>query len=282
MINWADEFPFLKDPELQPEYKKIFLEKFLEERARREQGADKRAADQLERLKFWHNTPLVVALVGTITIFANAFVGYFQSKQTTANSITIKQVESLLSDSQKRSDAERERQLAKLKSDLQETASKADAARVATKEERDFAYRIVETELAKSGDTRARATVLLFLVRAGVLNSLNRDELQKMALEDLQGAKNPGQAVIPPTLGRFGPVNICVGNGGGASCLGPGVVAYTCAEYKLIGGGGDATYDTFNKRFCQGKGDSKTNVRHNFSIDGGECGWTSFTVACPS
>jgi hypothetical protein len=76
------------------------------------------------------------------------------------------------------------------------------------------------------------------------------------------------------------PINICAGNGGGASCLGPSVVAYTCAEYRAIGGGADATYKAFNDRFCQGKGDPKKNVRHNFSREGGECGWTSFTVTC--
>jgi hypothetical protein len=275
MTNWADEFPFLKDAELEPEFKKVLLEKSFEEKARRallsEQGSEKRAADRLEWLKFWNNTPLVVALVGLITIFANAVVGYFQSKQATANSVTIEQVRSLLTSSETR-----------LKSDLQETAANAEAARSATKEEREFAYKIIESELAKSGDTRARATVLLFLVRAGVLNSLKQAELEKMAREDLEGAKTPGEAAIPPTLGRFAPVNICVGNGGGAACLAPGVVTYTCAEYNAIGGGGEATYDSFNRRFCQGKGDPKTNVRHNFSVGGGECGWTSFTVACPS
>jgi hypothetical protein len=67
MTNWADEFPFLKDAELEPEFKKVLLEKSFEEKARRallsEQGSEKRAADRLEWLKFWNNTPLVVALV---------------------------------------------------------------------------------------------------------------------------------------------------------------------------------------------------------------------------
>jgi hypothetical protein len=87
--------------------------------------------------------------------------------------------------------------------------------------------------------------------------------------------QNPPNTVVPP------PVNICAGNGGGASCLGPGVVAYTCDEYNAIGGGGDATYNTFNKRFCNGGPETaKINVRHNFSRGGGQCGWTSFTVIC--
>jgi hypothetical protein len=273
MANLADEFPFLKDPDLDQETRKLLLEKAFEERARKEQRvqqeADKLSSAKLDKLKFWHNTPLAVTLVGLITIFANALVTHYQNKDNTANSISLEQVRGLLGKSE-----------AKLKSDLQEAAANSDAARNATKEEREFAYKIVETELAKSAETRERATILLFLVRAGVLNSLNRVELEKMASDDLQGGKTAAQAVIPPTLGRLGPVNICVGNGGGAACLGPGVVAYSCSEYKQIGGGAEATYDTFNKRFCQGKGDPKTNVRHNFSVEGGECGWTSFTVNC--
>ncbi|WP_315718871.1 MULTISPECIES: hypothetical protein [unclassified Bradyrhizobium] len=206
LINWSEEFPFLKDPDLPPEYKRILLDKALEERAQLallpEKRAERQTSDRIERLKFWHNTPLVVTLVGTITIMVNGLVGYFQSQQTTVNSIAIKQLESTLEEAQKRSDAERERQLAKLKNDLQEGAAAADATRKATKEERDFAYKVIEKELAKSDDTRARAAVLLFLVRAGVLNSLNRGELERMALADLEGTKSPSEAVIPPTLGR--------------------------------------------------------------------------------
>lgn len=48
----------------------------------------------------------------------------------------------------------------------------------------------------------ARAGVLLFLVRTGILNSLNREELEKMALNDLQKAgADPGNVGIPETLG---------------------------------------------------------------------------------
>jgi hypothetical protein len=77
------------------------------------------------------------------------------------------------------------------------------------------------------------------------------------------------------------PIDVCMGNGGGQSCLGPGVVAYTCDEYNAIGGGGPATLVTLNKRFCQsGPAKATENVRHNYSREGGQCGWTSFTVTC--
>ncbi|WP_027530812.1 hypothetical protein [Bradyrhizobium sp. WSM3983] len=286
MNNIADEFPFLKDPSVEPEFKKILLERQFEERARKElasqQAIDKRAADSLEKLKLRHNTPLVVALVGLITIGANSVVSYFQSKQATANSVTIEQVKGVINEAQKESDTKREAQIAQLKSDLQESAANAEAARAASKDDRQFAYTIIQSELAKSTDIRARATVLLFLVRAGVLNGLKADQLKEMAEDDLRSAKDPTNALIPPTLGRLGPVHICVGNGGDAACLFPGAVVYSCADYATIGGGSDLTYDTFNRRFCQGNGDPKKNVRHNFSVGGGQCGWTSFTVNCAS
>jgi hypothetical protein len=81
--------------------------------------------------------------------------------------------------------------------------------------------------------------------------------------------------VAPP------PINVCMGNGGGDNCLGPGVVSYSCDAYNAIGGGAEQTYVALNQRFCNGKpATAKTNVRHNFSHTGGQCGWTSFTVTC--
>ncbi len=77
------------------------------------------------------------------------------------------------------------------------------------------------------------------------------------------------------------PINVCMGNGGGDSCRGLGVVAYTCSEFRAIGGGGDATLAALNRRFCNaGPETAQKNVRHNYSRGGGECGWTSFTVTC--
>ncbi|MDH2357425.1 hypothetical protein QCM77_41080 [Bradyrhizobium sp. SSUT18] len=77
------------------------------------------------------------------------------------------------------------------------------------------------------------------------------------------------------------PINVCMGNGGGDNCLGPGVVSYSCDAYNAIGGGAEQTYTSLNQRFCNGNAaTAKANVRHNFSHDGGQCGWTSFTVTC--
>jgi hypothetical protein len=78
---------------------------------------------------------------------------------------------------------------------------------------------------------------------------------------------------------------VCTGNGGGESCAAGADAYLTCAEYRAIGGGAQATYDTLGKRFCQYKDGDKTvlmpnQVIHNFSRAGGECGWTGFTVVC--
>ncbi|HWO37845.1 MAG TPA: hypothetical protein VNO32_54425 [Candidatus Acidoferrum sp.] len=95
------------------------------------------------------------------------------------------------------------------------------------------------------------------------------------------GTRPVPQSELPPQPAQVHPIDVCMGNGGGQSCLGPGVVAYTCDEYNAIGGGAQTTYIALNKRFCQsGPEKAKDNVRHNYSRDGGQCGWTSFTVTC--
>ncbi|WP_162917200.1 DUF2272 domain-containing protein [Dongia deserti] len=163
----------LKDADLDPELKKLLVEKLFDER-------NQRRTASLAQKQFWHNTPLVVALVGTITIAANAISGLVLSKDNAENTARLKQIES----------------------QLEEQGKSADASRETTKEERAFAYKIIEQELAKSGDMEGRAKVLLFLVRAGVLNSLNREELEKMALNDLKTLGKGSESVgIPPTLG---------------------------------------------------------------------------------
>jgi hypothetical protein len=185
----------LKDASLDPEHKKLLTEKLFEERNQRREFALKqeqsraelelkkkqtKASDTLSRKQFWHNTPLVVALVGLITIGANLASSLLLNKDTADNTERLKQIEAQLSEESKSAEAHRE----------------------ASREERGFAYKIIEQELAKSGDQEGRAKVLLFLVRAGILNSLNRDELEKMALNDLDLlGKGQDKVGIPPTVG---------------------------------------------------------------------------------
>lgn len=184
-MTLPSEYDFLKDPTLDADAKKALLQGLLEEKKFAREAP-------IERTRFWHNTPLVLALVGTITIAANGIVSYALASRTTSDTVTLEQLKSQLKDSENRSTAARAVE-----------ASDADARRNASKDEREFAFRIIERELSKTGNSSERATVLLFLVRAGVLNSLNRNELEKMAESDIRKAgKDPNVVGIPPTLGR--------------------------------------------------------------------------------
>lgn len=184
-MAWPSEYDFLKDPAMDTDTKKLLLQGLLDEKKFAREAP-------MEQKRFWHNTPLMLALVGTITIAANGLVTYVQASRAASDTVTLEQLKSQLKDSEGRSAATRTAE-----------ASDAEAKRTATREEREFAFKIVEKELAKTGDSSARATVLLFLVRAGVLNGLNRDELEKMAVAQIERAgKDPSQIGIPPTLGR--------------------------------------------------------------------------------
>src|SRR6516164_9471340 len=107
MAQLPKEFDFLTDPSLDPEIKKTLLAGLLEE---------KRHAR--EKKKLWHNTPLMLALVGTISVLANGLVAYVQAGRTTSDTITLKQLEAQLKESEERSKGDRERQLSELKQQM--------------------------------------------------------------------------------------------------------------------------------------------------------------------
>jgi hypothetical protein len=212
MAPLPNEFDFLADPSLDPEVKKTLLAGLLEEKRHARDNALKvmeaQSSQALEKKKLWHNTPLMLALVGTISVFANGLVAYVQAGRTTSDTITLKQLEAQLKESEERSKADRERQLSEFKQQMGQEASEAEARRAATKEEREFAFKIIERELGKTGDSASRAEVLLFLVRAGILNSLNRPELERMAVVQIErSGGNVREVGIPPTLGREQPLN---------------------------------------------------------------------------
>ena len=206
MAQLPKEFDFLTDPSLDPEIKKTLLAGLLEEKRHARDNdlkvMEAQASQALEKKKLWHNTPLMLALVGTISVLANGLVAYVQAGRTTSDTITLKQLEAQLKESEERSKGDRERQLSELKHQMGQETSEAEARRAATKEERVFAFQIIERELGKTGDSASRAQVLLFLVRAGILNSLNRPELEKMARVDIERSGGNKEIGIPPTLGR--------------------------------------------------------------------------------
>lgn len=143
-------------------------------------------ADRLEyeKQKFFWNTPFVAALAGLVTLTATFAFNLVSARDDTTNTITLEEVQYEFQQSE-----------ARLKQEL-DTASTENLARLeAEAKEREFQYEIVRSELEKEGKTNAeRAAVLLFLVRAGVLNALDRDELTLMA--KLQ-QENPDQNIIP-------------------------------------------------------------------------------------
>lgn len=191
----------LNDPSLDPDTRKILLQGIIEDNRARREAASKeieaQATRALESKRFWHNTPLVLALVGTITIFANGAVSFFLAQLATSGTVTVEQLKGQLKASEDRLAGERERDLAKLRNDLSLVASDAEAKRTATRLEREFAFKIVETQLSRNITQEERAEVLLFLARAGIVSSLNVDALKEMAEKSL---KNEGPRI--PSLGE--------------------------------------------------------------------------------
>jgi hypothetical protein len=62
-------------------------------------------------------------------------------------------------------------------------------------------------------------------------------------------------------------------------------VYLTCAQYRAIGAGSQATVNAFGKQFCEYFDNGQKilapfKVTHDFSVGGGECGWTGFHVIC--
>lgn len=152
MINTIDPYmSVIKDNDIDLELKKVLIDKIHDERRYE-------LSTKSENKRFWHNTPLVVSLVGVLTIASNTLASY--------------------------------------------TLKNLDSGVATAKDQQAFAFRLIEKELSKTDDANARAKVLLFLVKAGVLDSLNKSELELMARADLSRTELKNISVgIPPTLG---------------------------------------------------------------------------------
>ncbi|OED50537.1 hypothetical protein AB838_01870 [Rhodobacteraceae bacterium (ex Bugula neritina AB1)] len=137
-----------------------------------------------ERTKFLWNTPVVAAIAGLLTLTATFVFERLTAKDETVNTITVEQVRAELKQSE-----------ARLKQELELAASENLAKLEAEAREREFQYEIVRSELTNSEKSNAeRAAVLLFLVRAGVLGTLNEDELREMAEQQIE---RPDVTIIP-------------------------------------------------------------------------------------
>jgi hypothetical protein len=137
-----------------------------------------------ERTKFLWNTPVVAALAGLLTLSATFIFDRLTAKDETTHKITLEEITSKLENSE-----------ARLRQELEMTSSRTHARLEAEAKEREFQYEIVRSELTNPDKTNAeRAAILLFLVRAGVLNSLNGEELRKMAEAQIE---RPDKSIIP-------------------------------------------------------------------------------------
>jgi hypothetical protein len=194
------QFPFLSDPTLSDELKKFLIEKSIQ----KETAA---WSNQLEIRKWRWSTPLAIALTGAITIGANFAVNYWMAQQ--------KQV-------------------------LEVASAEADAKRRTISNEREFEYKIVERELGQEKSEAERAQVLLFLVRAGVLNGLNVTELKSMAEAALRKEGKEPSVIGIPSLGlddnnsQCGPANknTSVANFGSIELVIESCVAKSDTQYR--------------------------------------------------
>ena len=138
----------------------------------------------LEKRKLFWNTPFVAAMAGLITLTATYVFDRLNKSQDTENTITVEEFRQELKTSETR-----------LTQQLSEKTIKTEAEIQNIAKEKEFQYEIVKTELADASKSNLeRAEVLLFLARAGILNSLDDKALTEMAQEQKE---NPNKNVIP-------------------------------------------------------------------------------------
>ena len=150
----------------------IAKQSFITENAKLSQALEIEKLEA-EKRKSFLNAPFIAALAGLLTLSATFIFDTLTGQNDTSNTITLEQHRQELKDAESRTVANLEAQA----------------------KEREFQYEIVKSELADASKTNAqRADVLLFLAKAGILNSLNTDELIQMAEKQRD---NPNENIIP-------------------------------------------------------------------------------------
>jgi hypothetical protein len=166
-MSFTDGLEFLTDDRFDNQVKASLLQGVLEQR---------RVREAAERKRWWHNSPLVLAIVGIVSVLASGAVAYIQANRAASSTITLKELDSKLNT-----------QTTVLTAELAKNKAASDAALENSKRMQDFEYKIMEKLLDKSD--AERANVLLPLVRAGMLIGLNQEELKKMAAPlNIEGA----------------------------------------------------------------------------------------------
>lgn len=189
-LDAVQSHALFQQDDVDPEFRKLVFEKALEQRS-----LDRSHA--LEVRKWWHNTPLAVALTGLIAIGANFAVDYAKKEQDFTQLLTQTEFKTQILAVEERNRVAREKEIAALQQELKEKSADAEASRTAKAQELQFQYKIVE-QLLQSGGEVDRAKSLLFLVRAGVLTELNTEEIEKMASVSIKkSGENPDEIGIP-------------------------------------------------------------------------------------
>ncbi|MEL6450427.1 MAG: hypothetical protein AAFQ19_04150 [Pseudomonadota bacterium] len=165
----------------------------------------------LKRATFWHNTPLMVALTGLLTIAANFAVNYTRAEQDLSGLLTKSEFDAAIQANNDRLSAE-----------LAEERAQADAARSADGAQRAFQYQVL-TELLDIPDEETRARLLLFYVDAGAMEGLSTGPLRAMAKQSIAdtGGDPEAQVGVPTTRevpDRFSLLQEVLGDPGTEGC----------------------------------------------------------------
>jgi hypothetical protein len=148
-MAFMDGLEFLTDQNLDSQVKAMLLQGVLEDR--------RFMRDAVERKRWWQNSPVVLAIVGIISVFASGCVAYIQAGRTASDTLTLTQ----------------------LKAQLDTQTAVLTQQHEDSKGMQDFEYRIFEKLVDKT--VAERATVLLSVQRAGIVHGLNVVELADMA-----------------------------------------------------------------------------------------------------
>ncbi|MEM0950051.1 MAG: hypothetical protein AAGK37_21835 [Pseudomonadota bacterium] len=179
-----EEIELLSNSDIPDIVRQTIAEKILSRSDREAERALEAQRIASDNKKTAWNTPIVASLAALLTLAATFVFDTLTADQTTKNAITVQEVRQELELSE-----------ARLKQQLEADANENLARLEAEAREREFQYEIVRSELANAEKSNAeRASVLLFLVRAGVLASLNERELSAMAQEQRE---NPDETIIP-------------------------------------------------------------------------------------
>jgi hypothetical protein len=124
------------------------------------------------------------------------------------------------------------------------------------------------------------------LLRQDLASVISGNTNCRLAVFNALSAKLLGNAAPQNSAApRSQTFRVCAGNGGGNSCVAGADGYLTCADFRAIGARGAPTAPALGDRFCgYTEGGSRKlppyKVVHDFSIGGGECGWTQFHVIC--